>query len=251
MTTSAIPTSAVDQASLQQLRDTYREAKTRQTALLKNHTLGRRSIRGVLHHFSELADGLLRTLWQRAEMPADAALLAVGGYGRSQLFPHSDIDVLVLLPQGGAQPDRETASRVEQFISSCWDAGLEIGSSVRSIAECLEEAAQDLTVQTSMLESRRITGSQSLFADFEQQFRAQIDAKAFVAGKLLELRQRHAKYDFTPYALEPNCKESPGGLRDLHTMLWLSKAAGFGSNWRELAANGLITTFEEQQLESN
>ncbi|MFS4551138.1 [protein-PII] uridylyltransferase [Comamonas resistens] len=251
MTTSAIPTPAVDHASLQQLRDTYREAKTRQTALLKNHTLGRRSIRGVLHHFSELADGLLRTLWQRAEMPADAALLAVGGYGRSQLFPHSDIDVLVLLPQGGAQPDRETASRVEQFISSCWDAGLEIGSSVRSIAECLEEAAQDLTVQTSMLESRRITGNQSLFADFEQQFRAQIDAKAFVAGKLLELRQRHAKYDFTPYALEPNCKESPGGLRDLHTMLWLSKAAGFGSNWRELAANGLITTFEEQQLESN
>ena len=80
----------------------------------------------MLHHFSELADGLLRTLWQRAEMPADAALLAVGGYGRSQLFPHSDIDVLVLLPQGGAQPDRETASRVEQFISSCWDAGLKL-----------------------------------------------------------------------------------------------------------------------------
>ncbi|MDN5540017.1 [protein-PII] uridylyltransferase, partial [Comamonas sp.] len=155
------------------------------------------------------------------------------------------------LPQSSAQPAAELAASIEQFISSCWDAGLEIGSSVRSIAECLQEAAQDLTVQTAMLESRRITGSKALFADFEQQFRAQLDPKAFVEGKLLEMRQRHAKYDFTPYSLEPNCKESPGGLRDLHTMLWLAKAAGFGNSWHELAEQDLITHFEVQQLESN
>ncbi|WEE79844.1 [protein-PII] uridylyltransferase [Comamonas testosteroni] len=240
-----------DLTSLQSLREQYREAKARQMELLRNPTLGRRSVRGVLHHFSELTDGLLRTLWQRAQMPQGAALLAVGGYGRAQLFPYSDIDVLVLLPQSSAQPAVEFASNIEQFISSCWDAGLEIGSSVRSIAECLQEAAQDLTVQTAMLESRRITGSKALFADFEQQFRAQLDPKAFVEGKLLEMRQRHAKYDFTPYSLEPNCKESPGGLRDLHTMLWLAKAAGFGNSWHELAEQGLITHFEVQQLESN
>lgn len=251
MTTSAPTLTADDANSLPRLRDEYRQAKARQITLLKNPTLGRRSIRGVLHHFSDLADGLLRTLWQRADMPANTALLAVGGYGRAQLLPSSDIDVLVLLPQSGAQPDENIASRVEQFISSCWDVGLEIGSSVRSIAECLQEAAQDLTVQTAMLESRLITGNQPLFGDFESQFRAQLDPKAFVEGKLLEMRQRHAKYDFTPYSLEPNCKESPGGLRDLHTMLWLSKAAGFGNSWHELARNGLITPLEEQQLESN
>ncbi|MEX8193500.1 [protein-PII] uridylyltransferase [Comamonas guangdongensis] len=248
---SASAPDAPDLDSLQALREEYRLAKARQIALLHNPTLGRRSVRGVLHHFSELADGLLRALWQRASMPAGAALLAVGGYGRAQLFPCSDIDVLVLLPQNSAGPDPEFATSVERFISSCWDAGLEIGSSVRSLAECLQEAAQDLTVQTSMLESRLITGSKPLFTEFETQFRRELDPQAFVEGKLLEMRQRHAKHDFTPYSLEPNCKESPGGLRDLHTMLWLAKAAGFGSSWRELAEKGLITAFEEQQLESN
>ena len=245
---------ASDLGALHSLRDAYRHAKAQQIALLHNPTLGRRSVRGVLHHFSDLADGLLSTLWQRARMPESAALVAVGGYGRAQLFPYSDIDVLVLLPtmhHSSADTASEYSLQVEQFISSCWDAGLEIGSSVRSIAECLQEAAQDLTVQTAMLESRHICGSKALFTDFEQQFRSQLQPKSFVEGKLLEMRQRHAKYDFTPYSLEPNCKESPGGLRDLHTMLWLAKAAGFGHNWHELAKQGLITDFEVQQLESN
>lgn len=245
---------ASDLGALHSLRDAYRHAKAQQIALLHNPTLGRRSVRGVLHHFSDLADGLLSTLWQRARMPEGAALLAVGGYGRAQLFPYSDIDVLVLLPtmhHSSANTASEYSHQVEQFISSCWDAGLEIGSSVRSIAECLQAAAQDLTVQTAMLESRHICGHKALFADFEQQFRSQLQPKNFVEGKLLEMRQRHAKYDFTPYSLEPNCKESPGGLRDLHTMLWLAKAAGFGHNWHELAKQGLITDFEVQQLESN
>lgn len=245
---------ASDLGALHSLRDAYRHAKAQQIALLHNPTLGRRSVRGVLHHFSDLADGLLSTLWQRARMPEGAALVAVGGYGRAQLFPYSDIDVLVLLPtmhHSSADTGSDYSNQVEQFISSCWDAGLEIGSSVRSIAECLQEAAQDLTVQTAMLESRHICGNKALFADFEQQFRSQLQPKSFVEGKLLEMRQRHAKYDFTPYSLEPNCKESPGGLRDLHTMLWLAKAAGFGHNWHELAKQGLITDFEVQQLESN
>lgn len=257
MTFSSGPSTAPDASdlgALHSLRDAYRHAKAQQIALLHNPTLGRRSVRGVLHHFSDLADGLLSTLWQRARMPEGSALVAVGGYGRAQLFPYSDIDVLVLLPtmhHSSADTASEYSHQVEQFISSCWDAGLEIGSSVRSIAECLQEAAQDLTVQTAMLESRHICGNKALFADFEQQFRSQLQPKSFVEGKLLEMRQRHAKYDFTPYSLEPNCKESPGGLRDLHTMLWLAKAAGFGHNWHELAKQGLITDFEVQQLESN
>ncbi|CAM4168498.1 [protein-PII] uridylyltransferase [Comamonas aquatilis] len=246
------PTLSPDEPSLEQLRERYREDKARQIALLKNSALGRRSVRGVLHHFSELADGLLRKLWQRADIPAQAALVAVGGFGRAQLFPYSDIDVLVLLPTELQQSGNEALTqRMEQFISSCWDAGLEIGSSVRSIEECLQDAAEDLTLQTAMLESRRICGNAALFDDYQSRYRAQLDPQAFVESKLLEMRQRHAKHDFTPYALEPNCKESPGGLRDLHTMLWLAKGAGFGNSWRELAEKGLITPFEEQQLDAN
>ncbi|MEG0446793.1 MAG: EamA family transporter, partial [Comamonas sp.] len=178
------------------------------------------------------------------ERPTPAALLrlllAFGGV------------VLVLLPAELQQTGNEALTqRMEQFISSCWDAGLEIGSSVRSIEECLQDAAEDLTLQTAMLESRRICGNAALFEDYQSRYRAQLDPQAFVESKLLEMRQRHAKHDFTPYALEPNCKESPGGLRDLHTMLWLAKGAGFGNSWRELAEKGLITPFEEQQLDAN
>ena len=252
MTPSTRPQSAPDlqQPDLAALRDNYRQAKAKQIELLKNPSLGRRSMQGVLHYLSQLTDNLLQTLWQRAQLPDGMALVAVGGYGRAQLFPYSDIDVLLLMPQDGAAAPEWTA-RIEQFISSCWDSGLEIGSSVRTIAECLNEATQDLTIQTAMLESRIVIGNSALFKDFEQQFRAALKPKAFVEGKLLEMRQRHAKYDFTPYSLEPNCKESPGGLRDLHTMLWLAKAAGFGSNWHELTDQGLITSFEAQQLETN
>ena len=252
MTTSSISLSANDtqQPDLPTLRDNYRQAKAKQIDLLKTPSLGRRSVQGALHYFSELADKLLQTLWHKAQMPEGMVLVAVGGYGRAQLFPYSDIDVLLLLPHNSA-PAPEWTTRIEQFISSCWDVGLEIGSSVRNISECLQEASQDLTVETAMLESRLITGDRALFSDFEQQFRAALKPKAFVEGKLLEMRQRHAKYDFTPYALEPNCKESPGGLRDLHTMLWLAKAAGFGASWHELTKQGLITPFEAHQLESN
>lgn len=244
-------TSSTSTPTLEQLRDSYREDKARLIAQLRTPTLSRRSIRGVLHHFSDLADALLRELWQRAGIAPQASLLAVGGFGRAQLFPYSDIDVLILLPDHQDGADCAPLQGIEQFISSCWDAGLEIGSSVRSIHESLHDAAQDLTVQTAMLESRLVTGSGALFADFQSRFAAQLDPRAFVEGKLLEMRQRHSKYDFTPYSLEPNCKESPGGLRDLHTMLWLARAAGFGSSWRELADKGLITAFEEQQLEAN
>jgi [protein-PII] uridylyltransferase len=200
-----------DLSSLQGLREQYREAKARQMELLRNPTLGRRSVRGVLHHFSELADGLLRTLWQRAQMPQGAALLAVGGYGRAQLFPYSDIDVLVLLPQSSAQPAAELAASIEQFISSCWDAGLEIGSSVRSIAECLQEAAQDLTVQTAMLESRRITGSKALFADFEQQFRAQLDPKALSKASCWRCASATPNTTSRPIRWSPTARNRPAG----------------------------------------
>jgi len=173
----------------------------------------------VLHALQQLTDDTLIALWQASDMGASLVLAAVGGYGRGQLFPHSDIDVLVLLPEGRLEDlDAVTKGRLESFITSCWDHGLEIGSSVRTLNECLAEAHADITVQTSMLESRLLTGNRQLYEQFVQQFQASIDPRAFFIAKTLELRQRHTKYENTPYSLEPNCKESPGGLRDLQVI---------------------------------
>ena len=235
---------------LQALRDTYRQHKAALLASLQAQGASTRGIHVLLRKFSRLADGLLTTLWQRAGLPPGLTLAAVGGFGREQLFPHSDIDVLVLLPTDLPAPDT-VREQVEAFIRSCWDAGLEIGSSVRSVEECLSEAANDVTVQTSLLEARRVCGDVALFAQFEHQFGAQLDPHAFLVAKTLEMRQRHTKHENTPYALEPNCKESPGGLRDLHLILWVARAAGLGKRWDELAHSGLATPYEVRQIQRN
>jgi len=196
-------------------------------------------------------DAHLAELWDHARMPANAALVAVGGYGRAELFPYSDVDVLVLLPAGSSGddgPSEALRNAVEGFLHACWDIGLEIGSSVRSIDECVEQARRDVTVQTAMLEARFLCGSRRMYTAFRQATDAVMDPKAFLRAKVLEMRQRHVKYEDTPYSLEPNCKESPGGLRDLQLVIWVARAAGLGRNWTELAARKLITPFEVSQL---
>ncbi len=237
---------------LHALRDAYRSDKAALLAAMQSTGASTRGIRVLLRKLSSLAGNLLQTLWQRAQLPNDMALVAVGGFGRDQLFPYSDVDVLLLLPDGTA-PEAGSALRtkLEGFIGSCWDTGLEIGSSVRTVAECLAESAGDVTVQTSLLESRLLCGNAALFAEFQRQYRAQMNPQAFLVAKTLEMRQRHTKYENTPYSLEPNCKESPGGLRDLQMILWVSQAAGLGSNWKELAASGMATAFEVRQIERN
>ena len=132
----------------------------------------------------------------------------------------------------GQTPEGDPAlqAQLERFIGNCWDTGLEIGSSVRSLDECLAESAKDITVQTSLLEARRVTGNTKLFIEFQRQFQAAMDPQSFLVAKTLEMNQRHTKFDNTPYALEPNCKESPGGLRDLQMILWVARAAGLGQD---------------------
>ncbi len=205
-----------------------------------------RLVRALAKH----VDDVLQSLWQRQAMPEGAALLAVGGYGRGELFPYSDVDVLVLLPPQGGE-DAATKAALEGFITACWDIGLEIGSSVRTLAECMEESQRDVTVQTALLESRFLCGSRRLFNAFRVANTHAMDAKAFLRAKRLEMQQRHVKFEDTPYSLEPNCKESPGGLRDLQVVMWLARAAGFGKTWAELSAKGLITPFEVKQLQRN
>ena len=234
------------------LRALYREQKTAMLDGLRAGGAGTRGIRGALTRLAGLTDAALRSLWQANGFGGDLALLAVGGYGRGELFPYSDVDVLLLLPDA-ADPARDTAlrQRIEAFIGQCWDIGLEIGSSVRTVAECVSVAQDDVTVQTALLEARLIVGNRRLFKGFQARFSAQLDALDFFSAKRLEMRQRHAKYEDTPYALEPNIKESPGGLRDLQIILWAARAAGIGGRWEDLHRAGLVSTHELRQLRRN
>jgi [protein-PII] uridylyltransferase len=250
----ALPCEAHGPGSVVAMRTRFLDGKL---ALLEHFRQSRATTLAVTRLTKALTrhvDRSLIALWEHAGLPGGAALVAVGGYGRAELFPYSDVDVLVLLPPA-APADASSAAgsdalqaALEAFMRACWDIGLEIGSSVRTVDECVEQARLDVTVQTALLESRLLCGSRRLFATFRQATDAAMDPKAFLRAKGLELRQRHVKYEDTPYSLEPNCKESPGGLRDLQLVIWVARAAGLGRNWTELAAKGLITPFEVSQL---
>jgi [protein-PII] uridylyltransferase len=237
--------------SVSELRARFREGKA---ALLAHFATSRATAPAatrLLRVLAKQVDQTLIDLWLHAGMPAGAALLAVGGYGRGELFPHSDVDVLVLLPVGQSAGDDAAKASVEGFITACWDIGLEIGSSVRTLNECAIESQRDVTVQTALLESRYLCGERRIFNSFRRSNTMAMDARAFLRAKTLEMHQRHRKFEDTPYALEPNCKESPGGLRDLQVVIWVARAAGLGKTWNELSAKGLITPFEVKQLQRN
>ena len=199
----------------------------------------------LLRGHARLVDGVVIAVWSELGGPAAAALVAVGGYGRGQLFPHSDVDVLILLPRA---LDASGTAFVERFLGVLWDIGLEIAHSVRTIAECTSEMAADATIKTSLLEHRWIAGSRPLYRAFGRAFTEAMDVPLFYEAKMLEQQQRHLKYHDAAYNLEPNVKESPGGLRDLQTVLWIARAAGLGRGWSELAKAGLITTQEARTV---
>ncbi|MBD8051018.1 [protein-PII] uridylyltransferase [Limnohabitans radicicola] len=234
------------------LRDAYRRDKAAVLHSLTTTGANTRGVQRTLRQHAALVDDLLIALWRKAGFGADLCLAAVGGFGRGELFPASDVDVLVLLPDGQSPESTPgLQAKLEAFIGSCWDTGLEIGSSVRTLSECLSELAKDITVQTSMLEARRITGNQRLFGQFQKMYQEAMDPQAFFVAKTLEMRQRHTKFEDTPYALEPNCKESPGGLRDLQVILWVARAAGLGHSWDALVRKGMATRLEARQIKRN
>jgi [protein-PII] uridylyltransferase len=221
------------------LREAYRAKKLALFDTLRFARAPTRSVHTVLRQLSALADQTLCTLWQEADFGDSLTLAAVGGFGRGELFPYSDVDVLLLLPPEGDAATIDPA-RIEAFIGHCWDAGLEIGSSVRTVEECLAEAEKDVTVQTSLLEARLIAGNKRLFTAFRRRFTRAIDPQAFFVAKTQELRQRHQKYDNTPYALEPNCKESPGRpARSADHSVGDQARPASASRWDDLAKNGL------------
>ncbi len=207
----------------------------------------RPSSSALLRGRAALVDSVLIALWREAAMPDTAAMVAVGGYGRGELFPHSDVDLMFLLPEAA---DADTKAKLTAMVGALWDIGLEIGQTVRTLQECLDAAADDITIQTNLLEARFLFGNQALYNEFSLRYRAMLDVSAFFKAKNLEQEQRYARHNDSPYSLEPNCKESPGGLRDLQMLGWIARAAGVGHNWRELARNRLITGHEASELRS-
>ena len=199
----------------------------------------------LIHGRARSVDHLLRRIWSALDMPSGLALAAVGGYGRGELFPASDVDILVLVPDGF---DVATEPRIEQLIGGLWDVGLEIGHSVRTIDECVTWSSGDITVQTTLLEARFLDGDRSLFGQLELVLARILDPLKFFKAKRLEQEERYARFNETPYSLEPNCKESPGGFRDLHVILWVARAARFGTSWRGLADRDLLTTEELRHI---
>ncbi|MDF3011748.1 MAG: uridylyl-transferase, partial [Burkholderiales bacterium] len=163
--------------------------------------------------------------------------------------PCSDIDLLLLL---AAEPSEAERGALERLIGAFWDVGLEIGHSVRTLDSCLEMAAGDITVRTTLLEARYLAGSRGLYKQLTTRLREVTDPLSFFEAKKLEQEQRHAKHQDSAYALEPNLKEAPGGLRDLHMMQWTARAcgmtAGIGRRWSDLVAHGLIERDEARQL---
>jgi [protein-PII] uridylyltransferase len=201
----------------------------------------RRLLQGLTH----ATDDLFRCIWQAADLPSGAALVAVGGYGRAELYPHSDVDVLILLDDDLPAPEQ---ARFEPLIGLFWDVGLPVGHSVRSLSVCLEEAARDVTIQTNLLESRLVIGNAGLYARFRQRYRAMLDPIAFHEAKRLEQHDRHGRAEDRALRLEPDVKEHPGGLRDLHTVQWVSQAAGLPASLHGLAREGLLSPAEARRI---
>jgi [protein-PII] uridylyltransferase len=215
-----------------------------------------RQVQQLTKGLSQAAEQVLSRAWQESglgevSLEQTVSLIAVGGFGRNELFPFSDVDILILLNQPIHQTNTFFNTKLEKFITLCWDLGLEIGSSVRDVNECIEESIKDVTVRTSLLEARFLLGDKKLFLTFQKRFNAELDPTAFFLEKLLELRQRHQKYQNTPYALEPNVKESPGGLRDIQVILWMTRAANFGHTFKDLNKRGIITGREASELAKN
>jgi [protein-PII] uridylyltransferase len=213
--------------------------------VLRDSYLRRPNPRTLLTKHTQLVDRTVKAVWSETGVSSDAALVATGGYGRGELFPSSDIDLLVLLASEPTEAEREA---LERLIGRFWDIGLEIGHSVRTVEGCVEAAVGDITIRTTLLESRFLVGSRALFQKLTRELQKISDPVAFFKAKKLEQEQRHAKHQDSPYSLEPNLKEAPGGLRDLQIIQWIARASGIGRRWSDLVSHGLIERDEARQL---
>lgn len=221
---------AAYQSGLEEIKSAFL-AKPNNKTLFKSHT--------------KLVDGLLTQLWQYCHLDQSCCLIAVGGYGRAELYPYSDLDLLILLPET-LSDNPDVHAKIEQMVGLFWDTGLNVGHSVRTIAECESEAKSDITIQTNLIECRLITGTDTLFGDYIEAVGQCLQVEAFIKAKVLEQNQRYAKYNDTAYNLEPNIKESPGGLRDIHSILWMTRSYLIGQAANAQNGPSLNKLFKQQ-----
>jgi len=207
------------------------------------------SVETLVHARAELIDAILREVW-RSQLPEGYdgwALAAVGGYGRGELHPHSDIDILILVP---ATPDEAGRGVVERVVTFLWDINLEVGHSVRTVEQCAEESAADVGVMTTLVEARLLTGNAALLAAMRDAVSADRvwSVKAYFEAKVAEQQDRHLKANDTAYNLEPNVKTGPGGLRDIQTIAWVAKRHFGASSLDELLTHGFLSPSELRKL---
>jgi [protein-PII] uridylyltransferase len=199
-------------------------------------------------------DAVVTSLYRGVVAPAEVdrpgsgcAVVAVGGYGRGELFPASDVDVMFLFdpPAHG-----EGLAVSKGVLHALWDLGYTVGHSVRRIRDCLDLSRRDVTIRTALLEARWLAGDRRLFEDFETAFAAQLrkDLRTYITQKIAERDAGYERYGSTVYLLEPDLKKSKGGLRDLHYIGWLARAAYGASSWQELVGAGVLTNAEHRDL---
>ncbi|MBI2992688.1 MAG: [protein-PII] uridylyltransferase [Gammaproteobacteria bacterium] len=204
-------------------------------------------IRELVHKRAWLIDHVLTEVWRLNVDVPDLALVAVGGYGRGELHPCSDIDLLILTK---SRLSSGCKSQIERFLTFLWDTGLEVGHSVRSVRQCVREAKSDVTVATNLIEARLLCGNRDLFDELvrETSPRRMWPTRRFFEAKLREQAARHQKFEHTEHSLEPNVKEGPGGLRDIQMIGWVAQRHFGPGRLRDLVARGFLTEQEYQAL---
>ena len=251
---SALPAPAMDPRTTRDTRDRRaliavyrRQLRAGRDALYDQFDRGV-AVTDLVLALSQLTDQVLREVWRHhVGVHPGATLAAVGGYGRQELLPASDLDILILV-----EPQTESALResLEQLVTFLWDIGLEVGNSVRSVAECVREAQGDVTVMTNLMEARLLVGDEGLFQRMREATGPDRvwDSLSFFAAKTQEQQARWHKYGDTAYNLEPNIKENPGGLRDIQMIGWVAKRHFAASTLHELVTQGFLTEPEYQAL---
>ena len=215
---------------------------------LRARFLAGESVVDLVHARARLIDDVLTGLWQEHIEALGAALVAVGGYGRGELHPFSDVDVMLLLPDELPEGSDEAVSG---FVTALWDIGLEVGHSVRTVAQCREAATTDLTVATTLMEARLLAGPETLFQAMQDDISPSNmwPSDRFFEEKRKEQIVRHHRYHDTAYILEPNVKGSPGGLRDIQMIGWVAKRHFGAATLAELVEHRFLTPGQLQRLE--